>query len=245
MIRSLLKRLSRRGEHQTEEVEPKHVLGFHGDHFLVSLADIFISRSRAFVETGTYFGESLSYVASTHPDITAYSCELDEEHAAIARKWCERFPNAHIENMGSPDFLHWILKEHPEFAQQTVFFHLDAHGYGYKWPLFDEVKLLTSTLPSGYALIDDFRVPKHPVFRYDSYDGQECGLPYILDALAPDRPYQLLTPDYSYHTSSYHPMVGYGLLAWGEVSLDLPSYLQHRFHVEDISRKEEPSLQGA
>jgi hypothetical protein len=112
---------------------------------------------------------------------------------------------------------------------ENVLFWLDAHGYGFKWPLREEVSFITGHFQTAYVLIDDFKVPGLDCFGYDLYDGQECSFDYIRDALDESIEYSLYYPSYTERTSRHHPLRGWGLIEFGhEAALELPTTLRDK-----------------
>lgn len=96
-----------------------------------------------------------------------------------------------------------MIRTGPQIA-----FWLDAHGAGYQWPLREEVRFVTETMPSSSAMmIDDFQIPGQPQFGYDKYRGQVCNLEFIRNSLAP-RKYFLILPTYQERTSPLHGLRG-------------------------------------
>jgi len=201
---------------------PVFELGFHGDRHLLELVDGFLGIATAFVETGTNVGSTAAYVARTYPSLPVFSCEPDSVAFAVASDTLKPYPNARLAATPSPAFLETLFAEQPDLADGLGFFFLDAHGYGFDWPLRDEVRLLTHRLNKGLLLIDDFEVPSRPWFRHCAYDNQDCGFAYIQQALARGRDYTLMYPAYRERTSQHHPLVGFVLIAFGVEATRIP-----------------------
>ena len=115
----------------------------------------------------------------------------------------------------SQAFLERMQASYPGEQQQILdpaLFFLDAHGYGFAWPLRREVRFYTRKFRGGFLLIDDFRVPppqrsnasaaaaaggqgqgqgqgqgggQEEEFGYDEYKGQECSFAFIEAELPP------------------------------------------------------------
>ena len=219
----------------TRALDPILDVGFHGDRHLLRLVDWLAKQSQAFIETGANVGSTARYVASRFAPLPVYSCESDASAFAAARNHLAPHPHARVEHARSPDFLYRLHERHPELLDQQNLYWLDAHGYGFRWPLVDEVAFLTSRLERALVLIDDFRVSGRPEFQYDQYDGQVCAIETIRDALHPGRSYTLVVPTYSEHTSPHHPLVGVGLIQFGS-DLELPDTLRSHFAAETIER---------
>ncbi|MEL6719281.1 MAG: hypothetical protein AAFP82_11240, partial [Bacteroidota bacterium] len=155
------------------------------------------------------------YFASKYPDIDCYSCEPDKKAYYHANSNTERLQNVNLFNCLSQDFLKMIELEYTHLFERKALFWLDAHDYGFHWPLKEEIEFIFKNFKNGYILIDDFKVPHLDIFGYDFYENQECSYNYIKDAI-PNVPYQLFYPNYEEKTSKHHPLRGWGLLVFGE-----------------------------
>lgn len=204
-------------------------LGFHGDQYLLNLTAVLLERSDLFVETGTNVGQTAKYVADRHQNIRVLSCEPDGESFAQAVDRLGAYDRVELHNERSQEFLPRALER--DFEAATFF--LDAHGDGFEWPLRLEIDLLTAKLSEAVILIDDFRVPGKSRFSYDAYDGQECSLAYVREALDDGNEYTLIYPDYEVRTSTHHPLRGYGLLLMNRGPELVPDQLLENFRVVD------------
>ena len=200
-------------------------IGFHGDKHLIEFVDDIVIRERieVFIETGTNVGSSLTYLAKRHPQVQALSCEPDLEAYRRANQYADNLSNVEIYNLPSEDFLNLLAKREGLTGKRCLFW-LDAHGYGFKWPLREEVRYIADTFAVAYVMIDDFKVPGLDCFRYDEYQGQVCSYEFIRDSLG-SRPYQVFAPRYTDRTSKHHPLVGWGLIVLG-TEYAVPSALQ-------------------
>jgi hypothetical protein len=190
-------------------------LGFHGDAFLLRLVDEVMAHASVFIETGSNLGNTAIYVARRWAALPVLSCEPGPEPFAIASERAATLTNADIRKRPSPEFLEELLAEQPALAEQVACFFLDAHGYGFHWPLWDEIAIITRRWSSAFVLVDDCKVEGRPEFTFDARDGLECSLATITPRLAPGRDYSALQPAYSERTSTFHPLVGTALLWWG------------------------------
>lgn len=204
-------------------------LGFHGDQYLLNLTAVLLERSDLFVEIGTNVGQTAQYVADRHQNVRVLSCEPDAESFAQAVDRLGAYDRVELHNERSQAFLPRVLER--DFNTATFF--LDAHGNGFDWPLRFEIDLLTANLSEAVIIIDDFRVPGNPRFSYDAYDGQECSLTYVRDALDDGSEYTLIYPDYGVRTSTHHPLRGYGLLLMNRGTELVPDQLLENFRVVD------------
>ena len=187
-------------------------LGFHGDKYLIDLVFAAAKVCPQFVETGANVGSSLHYFAKHFPSTPCYSCEPDLEAFQAAQSKIAEFKNVILVNEPSPEFLY--QREKTLAAQDTLFW-LDAHGYGFHWPLKDEIAFITRVCRRARILIDDFQVPDQPQFSYDEYDGQVCGFGEIKDSLQTGIRYRLVYPCYTEKTSTFHPLRGWVLIEYG------------------------------
>lgn len=208
-------------------------VGFHGDAYLLCLVDAIVPHCRSFIETGCNVGSTASYVARTYPSLRTSSCEPDEQAFAVAERTLAMSASATVVNEPSPGFLHALFDADPEIAGETPLCWLDAHGYGFEWPLASEVSFLTSRCAAAFLLIDDFQVPGRPDFAFDEYNGQVCGLDLVRPALTRGKRYRLFLPAYTEHTSPHHPLVGTALIVFG-VEFELPETLKNAFTSEWI-----------
>jgi hypothetical protein len=206
-------------------------IGFHGDRHLLEVVDDIVTRERieCFIETGTNVGSSLVYLAKRHSQLQALSCEQDAEAARRAREHASGLANVDIHTLSSADFLKLLAAKYRGLFGKRCLFWLDAHGYGFKWPLRDEVRFIAENFETAYVMIDDFKVPGLDVFRYDEYDGQVCSYEYIRESLG-SRPHQVFGPRYTDRTSQHHPLVGWGLITLG-AEYRVPPAMQERVGV--------------
>ena len=190
-------------------------IGFHGDEHLLALVDEIVTRQHieCFIETGTNVGSTLAYFAKRYPQVPSLSCEPDAEAYRRAKEHIRRLENVELFNTYSQEFLAILEKRSALFAKKCLFW-LDAHGYGFEWPLREEVHFIVDRFETAYVMIDDFRVPGLECFRYDEYKGQVCAYEHIRDALG-SRPHQLFYPRYQDRTSRHHPLTGWGLIVLG------------------------------
>ena len=201
--------------------------------------DWLLPQGRFFIETGSNQGTTARYVAAEYPGVRVFTCEPDAEAYQHAREHLAPYPNAHLSKTGSPEFLHDIFDTIDELGIGPDVYWLDAHGYGYVWPLVDEVSFLTTTLERAFIAIDDFRIPGRPEFKFDEYDGQVCSMEAIRPALA-DRDYTVVYPTYSEHTSPHHPLTGITVLAFGVNDFELPEHLSRSFRAVSLDQAGDP-----
>lgn len=202
--------------------------GFHGDVYLLELVELLLAKCAVFVETGTNVGSTLAYVAGHHPHVRCFSCEPDREAYQHAKTNIARFDNVSLSNDTSQRFFRKLLAQ-KETLDNEVLFWIDAHGYGFQWPLREEMSIITSRWEKAYILIDDFFVPGLDCFAYEKYAEQICSFDYIKGSLNAKHQYRLYYPSYTDRTSKHHPLVGWGLIEFGhQTELLLPEHLAVR-----------------
>jgi hypothetical protein len=197
------------------QLSPFYEVGFHGDAYLIEIAHHLLGKSSCFIETGANVGSTLAYVARNFPRVHCLSCEPDLQAYQVAGANVASFPNVELFNETSQQFIDRLNLRKQIFDRQCVFW-LDAHGFGFEWPLRAEIEFITHRFESGYILIDDFLVPGQNQFKYDEYKGQTCSFEFIKNAIKENLQYVLYYPNYVDRTSPHHPLTGWGLIAFGE-----------------------------
>lgn len=200
-------------------------VGFHGDEYLLGLAGHVAGNCKVFVETGANVGSTLAYVARSYPWLRCLSCEPDQSAFEQASTNVAKYGNVSLFGGTSQQFIEHLEKHEPGIFSEQCFFWLDAHGYGFEWPLKKELEFITGRFSSAYILIDDFKVPGRDQFGYDQYQEQICSYDYVKDALNPGKAYQLYYPTYQDKTSKHHPLRGWGLLVFGHDDFRIPAQL--------------------
>lgn len=200
-------------------------IGFHGDEYLLGVAGHIAGKCKVFVETGSNVGSTLAYVARSYPALRCLSCEPDQSAFEQASANTSKYNNVSLFKGTSQEFIEHLADKESGIFSQPSFFWLDAHGYGFEWPLKKELEFITSRFSSGYILIDDFKVPGREHFIYDEYQGQICSYDYVKEALHPGKAYQLYYPTYQDKTSKHHPLCGWGLLVFGDADFRIPAQL--------------------
>lgn len=200
-------------------------VGFHGDEYLLGLARHIAGKSKIFIETGSNVGSTLAYVAKNNPQIRCFSCEPDQSAFDQTSANAGKYGNVALFNGTSQQFIEHLFKHEPWIFSEQCLFWLDAHGYGFEWPLKKELEFITGHFDSGYILIDDFKVPGREQFGYDQYREQICSYEYVKDILNAGKAYQLYYPTYQDKTSTHHPLRGWGLLVFGHDDFRIPEQL--------------------
>ena len=223
-------------------------IGFHGDAYLLRLVAHLAQRSEVFVETGTNLGTTLGFVARTFPALRCLSCEPDRAAFEVARRYVADHPQVAISNETSQDFMARLAAIGDELFKSSTLFWLDAHGYGFDWPLREELHFIGERFDQGFVLIDDFVVPGRPEFGFDQYEEHICSWEYVRESLSVDWRYRLYYPAYTEHTSSFHPLRGWGLIQFGRGPLgrlDLEPDLAGVLELAESSGKSRRAATGA
>lgn len=187
---------------------PKYRL--HGDPYLqkaFKLAGDSISASTV-VETGTFLGNSTSLMAEQFPNTKIYSSEIFDKHYKISSNRLSKYPNVKVIKKSSVDFLKELIEK--GLLGKSPLFFLDAHWWNY-WPLGDEMKLITNKSKSAVIIIDDFKVPGNPQFKYDVYKDIECSVDYIKPYMNKKNSYKLVFPKYNhkdFNEAGWYPQLG-------------------------------------
>ncbi|MGD1084274.1 MAG: hypothetical protein ABSA47_05905 [Verrucomicrobiota bacterium] len=213
-------------------------VGFHGDKFLMDFVEAAARRSVQFVETGANVGSTLCYFAARHPLIRCYSCEPDAASCQFARRKAQGLKNARVCHQSSPEFLATLVKEDPSMlTRKETIFWLDSHGWGFPWPLCQEVEFVTRNFAGAWLFIDDFKVPGQSQFLYDEYDGQVCAFETIANSMKPAVDYRLYYPKYTEKTSLHHPLKGWVMIEFGQSApLEIPNGLADKIFMTSYVR---------
>lgn len=185
--------------------------GFHSDRMMMEVIKE-ISRVfpiSSFIETGTYRGNSSSYIARVFPQLPVFTCEVVEEFFGLSSKRLKKHPNIKIFHQSSEKFLNSLsLGETGSFP----LFFLDAHWYDY-WPLRDELNIINSKFNKAIIIIDDFQVPGREDFVYNiEGDNLICNFDYIKDDFSSNQTIDLLYPNYFKEESKTRKLTGYGII---------------------------------
>jgi hypothetical protein len=209
--------------------------GFHGDQYLLDFSAQFLANAELFVETGSNVGSTLAYVARTFPHLTCVSCEPDCQAFTQAVRNTRSYANVFLFNETSETFCDRMHHRFAHLMDTAPVLWLDAHGYGFTWPLRREVEFVTSAFESAAMFIDDFLVPGMDVFSYDRHGSQICSFEYIKSSLRSGRRYDVYYPNYTDRTSRHHPLCGWGLVHYGaSSSVDLASSLATKVKLGEI-----------
>lgn len=127
----------------------------------------------------TYIGYPVFSGASEKSDYKIYSVDVDSAKVAAAREVFASNPNIVIECSSSEKFLKSLIDSKALTDRDRILYFLDAHWNDY-WPLRDEIKQILR-LPRFAIVVDDFAVPGHPDFGFETYKEGVCDWKYIKD----------------------------------------------------------------
>lgn len=177
---------------------------FHNDRYYADFIKL-ISRNinvSSVVETGTYLGHGTQWLSECFKQNYVYTCEIMTNIYVRAKNNLANYPNVAVFNQDSIDLLNYLKLE--KSLGNKPFFFLDAHWYK-KWNLTQEVKHIADNYDKAIILIDDFKVPNNPEFKYDTYDGKECSMELIEPFLNKKKKYNFIFPDYfRLYEPNYH-----------------------------------------
>ena len=134
-----------------------HIKPFHDDLHLQGLvANLMDGKGiKGFIETGTFRGDTLRWMARRWPKILMLSCEENPLFAKIAQFRLLGFQNAKVLVGLSDKILPRMLRQ----VEPPVLFWLDGHTETYS-PIIEELRAIKAWGKQGYILIDDFQVPQ-------------------------------------------------------------------------------------
>jgi hypothetical protein len=166
---------------------PGDDVGFNGQSFRKKIFQEIVAAVPfvAIVETGTWYGGTTGYMAST-ARLPVFSCELNPRFHAIARQVLVDFPGITLRLSDSRRFLSDLANE-PVLAGSPLFIYLDAHWYA-DLPLKEEVTLIMNNWRHFVIMVDDFQVPGDEGYGYDAYgEGKALTMEYLAEPMQTGR----------------------------------------------------------
>ena len=230
---NLFKQIDQKNQtHKYVPYRAKYEVAFHGDSYLLELCDSVLKGAKTFIETGTYYGHTLEYVARKFGHLSLYSCEPETTHFIGAQAKVKAYKNnITLRQAASPNFLYSIARENPSITDKDTVFWIDAHSFGHTWPLLDEIRFITKNFQKAYIFIDDFKIPGRPEFAYDVANEHDCAWEAIHKCLSKDKNYTVCYPDYTQKTSTHHPLTGWVCIEFGHSVDYIPPKLKNRVKV--------------
>lgn len=147
--------------------------GFHGNQVLQRMVDQMVARAgvTSFVETGTHYAHTTLHMASRHPGLPIFTCEINPTYYAASLLALRPHANVQVSPESSEKYVVRLIGENALGA--VPMFFLDAHWHDY-WPLPDEVREIAK-LPKFVILVDDFMVPGQAQFETSAGGGGTIG----------------------------------------------------------------------
>jgi FkbM family methyltransferase len=138
---------------------------------------------RALVETGTHFGTTTEFMATT--GLPVFTVEADPRRFGYARARFRNRRNVTVlrgdSRVGLQSLFAGSLQQ---FGAEALFFYLDAH-WNDDLPLAEELDLVFSRCFPAAVMIDDFQVPFDAGYGYDDYGpGKTLAADYIAPAVS-------------------------------------------------------------
>ena len=195
-----------------ENLKLNYGCAFHDDKHLLSIVSDILVESDYFIETGSWEGDSTGFVADNFPNIVCATCEPDLGRYTTTVNALKHFKNVHTYNICSPEIFQKIPELDQNMYNKTCTFWLDAHGWGFKWPLKEEIAFITKNFKKCYILIDDFKNPYVPQMEYHQYEGQYCTWDYIKGDVVNSQDFEVWYPTYTQHTSRCNGLVGWTVI---------------------------------
>lgn len=144
---------------------------FHGDavwqNVVRELSEILDFTSC--VETGTLKADTTLFLGEVFPKLPIFTIEISKEYAKESKWRLRKFPNAQVLRGSSSEVLSRLVEEN-KLGGFPLFF-LDAHA-GVVPPLNNELKAV-NRLEKAIVMIDDFKVPGKPEFKFNTYTTRE------------------------------------------------------------------------
>jgi hypothetical protein len=146
-------------------------------------------------ETGTCLGSTTMFLANMFDCVS--TIEISHQYLGIAHQRFEEggYKNIKVYRGDSSKELQLIIKEN-QLGDDTLFF-LDAHWSNH-CPVLEELDQIAEAGIKPVIMIHDWKVPNQPRLGYDSYNGQDFTLEWILPHL--DKIYGVGGYDYYYNS---------------------------------------------
>lgn len=178
------------------ELMPEQYKPFNGDHYMADLVKSVIDKFNIqyAVETGTCLGSTTLWLADNCQQVSTVELNVEFHHYAVQR-FSGMLPRRIIASLSDSGnlingFDQWafpfVLHSLTGGENIPVLFFLDAH-WGNHCPLHAELEWIRQ-LRINYGIrpiiaIHDFKVPDHPEFGYDSYNGIDLSIENYGDAI--------------------------------------------------------------
>jgi hypothetical protein len=118
------------------------------------------------IETGTFRGDTTAFM-SRQSGLPVFTCESSPRHYGYARMRFALNRDIRLVFSDSRAFLGSHF-DAPTHHGRAAFAYLDAH-WGENLPLFEETRILLTSMSRIVVMVDDFAVPDDPGYAFDSY----------------------------------------------------------------------------
>lgn len=166
-----------------EEYLKQNALGYEGDNFIHEEIKRLCEKHKisTIIETGTYRGATTKRLATLVDKV--YTIENNPENIAYSSNQFQGIANIELETGDSSIHLARVLdKLVQKGRKKKVLFFLDAHWEKH-CPLLEELKTIAQYGYKPVIVIHDWKVPNRPDLGFDSYNGQDYELSWIMDSL--------------------------------------------------------------
>ncbi|MFE6090468.1 hypothetical protein ACFQ7M_00575 [Streptomyces massasporeus] len=126
------------------------------------------------VETGSFRGTTTRFLNDIS-GLSVHSAEIETRFYRYAAMKCRSHPGIRLYHADSRKMLH-ILSKRP--GNPALLFYLDAH-WQEDVPRYQELEIIEARWPKAVVMIDDFRVPDDPGYRFTSYHGIPLDVNYL------------------------------------------------------------------
>lgn len=158
---------------------------FNGQKIRLEIVEIIIKKfkPKKIIETGTWIGNTLEYFLKN--EIPTFTAEIEKKYYYFSKARFSENSFLNIFNCNSVEML-----EKMNNYTEPVFAYLDAHWYS-DLPLNEELSHL-ALFDEVTVLIDDFKVPNNPKWKYDSYKNTDL----TLNAISIPKDFSIFFPNY-------------------------------------------------
>jgi len=175
---------------------------FGGDERLQKLMlSLIDGGATAFVETGTWWGYTSTWVATLRPDTPVFTCDVKQEFLRGAA-W-QLPPTARLFNISGQHFVTLLASS----VGDLPLFFFDAHWLPY-WPIRDELRAVARLYSQAIMVVHDMYVPHCANYHYDVYNDLALDINLVHGAI-------LAEPSHDYLIYFPKPpglLAGYGVI---------------------------------
>lgn len=168
---------------------------FDGDRIMTQTIEFLLKNCeiKAFIETGTYVGQTCRYIASQYPHLPITTIENNPDIFDATQSVLRPYSN--IKSILG-DSAATIAQLMQNGINGLPLFFLDAHWYDYL-PLPDEIYSIGQHLADAIMVIHDFNVPNMD-YGYDICNGNPIGIEMLVANINKNKNYRVYFPHYTY-----------------------------------------------